>query len=832
MKKIVTLLSTLIILLLAGCARFDSYLEKQIEEKSGVANDPDFKAYEAYSNSGSLDQDGYYLQEAFETDPSDEAVPADVTRVTFAKNEYIKAQFYADPGLSSPLSSTGGFFREGDCIYAAAALEKNAPSSTYAFSGFRIAEIDSDGNSYPLREVAPGESALVLQIGEQDIGKELSIIPLGKYLPRTISFNDSYLDNEEKEHSLSGTWTINGSPVSGVTAEINPVSSYVITYQFDSDQYFFVSSEPNCLYARNEDGVVVFNKREATDETLDYSVLLHQYVTVNLKSNQHRWVSMDNGYEHEVSANSSYEIKHLRYGEKIVLTTDVEWKELKNSKNPILLSSEKLEQGGQTAYRYTLIVPQKDGQFIFDPADYNYAHGELVFSCFGEEATTVQYLSQGSQIHYEQKESKNTDYILPQGDHVITVTTPEETKKALESITFVEKARVTVQLRQPAYGGRIEYFVNGSRINTTEYKGDSGTRITMKFYPWEGWITNYKNGEEYQIKSAPDIQAVSFDKPVFIESPEHKPLLEVVLKKSVGSGLRFEFAASGLNRKDYQYESEWYRSDYTIVKSQPIGTEKGVTISISNGAIQSGTAIKIQVEMMGEDKSGVKTQKVTKSYYRLINNLAENIAPIDIYESATMGSSDVWYKNIKITISLVDVVEYVAPRTPAKGIVTIRNAQTGETLKPGNILEGSEKVTVTISAYNGYYVDGSNTKNGVYQTTTTFEKCVAGIQKMVDDHPVRKYCKISLNANDPHGTCIFKYAGKVVSGTINVKPGEAVTLEYSITDPKYVIDGATGFLGSPLGKNDKEVKKDLTITGEYDGKTLTTESFGIVVKKG
>ena len=304
------------------------------------------------------------------------------------------------------------------------------------------------------------------------------------------------------------------------------------------------------------------------------------------------------------------------------------------------------------------------------------------------------------------------------------------------------------------------------------------------------------------------------------------------MEKSVGSGLRFEFEASGLNRKDYQYESEWYRNDYTIIKSQPIGTEKGVTISISNGAIQSGTAIKIQVVMIGEDKSGVKTQKVTKSYYRLINNLAENIAPIDIYEPATMGSSDVWYKNIKITISLVDVVEYAAPRTPAKGIVTIRNAQTGETLKPGDILEGSEKVTVTISASNGYYVDGSNTKNGVYQTTMTFEKCVAGIQKMVDDHPVRKYCKVSLNANDPHGTCVFKYAGKVVSGTINVKRGEAVTLEYSITDPVYVIDGATGFLGSPLGQNNKEAKKDLTITEEYDGKTLTAESFGIVVKKG
>lgn len=835
MKRIfVQMLVLMVLLLLPGCSRLDAHYVNRIEEESGMTKTPDYQAYQRYEEAGNLDQDGYYLQDAFETEEDEEA-PQGTVRVTFAANAFLKVQYYTDSAFSDSISSNEVYFKPGESIYAEVTLEKTAPSSTYAFSAFRISELDAEGKSTLTKTVTPGETGLIMQISEEDVGKELSIAPMGKYLPRTISFKDSFLDNDEQEHALSGKWMVNDKPVIGHSAEINPVSSYIISYEFDSDQYFFVSSEPNCFYSNNEDGVVIFNKREATDETQDYSVRLHQYVTVELPSNRNRHVSVNNGYEQEIRAGGVCEIKHHKYGDKLVVVTDAEWQELSKSRNPILLGDpELLEQNGQQIYKYTLVIPQKDWQFEFNPSDYNYSHGTLSFKCFGEDVTSITYLSKDSRIEYDALTTEE-GYMLPQGDHVIIVTTPEETKKALESISFEEAKRVTVQLKQPSTGGRIEYYVNSKLIQASEYKGDSGTIITMRFYPWEGWVPNYKNNTAYRITSS-DYQTVllggkDISTSAFWEDPEHKPSLEVILDSSVGSDMRFEVEASGLKLQEYKYESPYPVLDFdkTIITGAKVGTEKGISILMSNRAIQSGTAMKIQVEMSGEDKSGSEPREVHTSYYQLIDSMADAQTTIDVYDADLMGSSSVWYEEIKITISLVDVIKYSQPKVPATKRLTVRNLQTGNVLKSGDILEGSEKVTVTISGANGYYIGGKNVKNGVYQTIVTFADCISGIQKMIDEHPAIKYCKVTLNSEDIYGTGVFKYNGRVVSGTILVKPGEIITLEYTITDPNYAIDGVSGFLW--LDADDTKVEKSLKIEETYDGKTITKDSFGIVVRR-
>ena len=61
--------------------------------------------------------------------------------------------------------------------------------------------------------------------------------------------------------------------------------------------------------------------------------------------------------------------------------------------------------------------------------------------------------------------------------------------------------------------------------------------------------------------------------------------------------------------------------------------------------------------------------------------------------------------------------------------------------------------------------------------------------------------------------------------------GIRLDLEYKITDSSYVIEGAKGLFGSPIGKNDKEKSETITIDSSYDGKNLNRESFGINVRK-
>lgn len=358
----------------------------------------------------------------------------------------------------------------------------------------------------------------------------------------------------------------------------------------------------------------------------------------------------------------------------------------------------------------------------------------------------------------------------------------------------------------------------------------------MKFFPWEGWINKYNNGEKY-IVNASETQDVKINGEVvsrtaFVESSDHKPTLEVVLLKSVGENMKFYVQASDLpdqNDNDH-YEDGWFRRDYTLIKPTPIGTEKGITISMRDRAIQTGTAVKILVEMTGEDKSGTKAQKVNTSYYRLVDNLVELQKPIDIYENGTIGSSSVWYKTIKITISVVDVIKFTHPVLLEHESLSVRNANTAEIVNNGDILEGDEKVTITIAADDGYYVTGKNVKNDIYQSTVKFEQCVSNIQDTINQHPIEKFVQINLPTEDEYGTYTFKVNGVVVTGSVNVKNGAEITLEYT-TKEGYVIEGATGILGSPIGKNDKVITKTITIDRSMDGNTLNRGVFGIEIRE-
>ena len=73
---------------------------------------------------------------------------------------------------------------------------------------------------------------------------------------------------------------------------------------------------------------------------------------------------------------------------------------------------------------------------MFDPTEYVYEHGTIVFKCFGEVVTSTQYLAAGSKITYEQGTVED-GYWLAHGDHVIIVGDEAETKRQLNSIRFI-----------------------------------------------------------------------------------------------------------------------------------------------------------------------------------------------------------------------------------------------------------------------------------------------------------------------------------------------------------------------------------------------------------
>ena len=540
---------------LYGCnsmERVDSYWEEEIKKQSGVYENDDYIAYENLRNEGKLNEEGKYQPEE-----AQDVLNKSGVHISFAANNNLDVTYYSDKDHKTMIDTNMYYADPGTDIYADVSIREDINSTEYVLSGFRIVEYDDDHNRHERADLQSNyiSNGIVLHVPEDYVGKGLSVEPIGQYKKRLISFEDYYVDDDGTKHDLDGKWSINDKDVQGDTTEINPISSYIVSYKYDNDKYFYLASTPACFYNDPALGEVIFKQREAVDETVDYAVELHKYISVALFSSQDRTVSINEKAEQSVKANSELQIPKLKYGDTVIINTNKEWSDLQKCRDLILTDSEKTSAD---VFKYTMIVPQKGGEFEFNPADYSYEHGTIVFTCFGSKVTNTQYLAKGSKIYYEQGTVDN-GYWLPDGDHFIVVSDKEETINQLKAIRFLPRIKATVSLPQPEYGGRIIYKVNGSRITSKSYQAYSGTKIQMDLKAWEGWKNNYKNGETYIVGSEQSqtvtIDGKSIDK-AFTEDEDHKPKLDVVLEKSVGENMKFTIEASGFKKESFSYEEK------------------------------------------------------------------------------------------------------------------------------------------------------------------------------------------------------------------------------------------------------------------------------------
>lgn len=245
-------LSLILVLLLSGCSKIDTLLEEQIIQQSGIQDNPNYQQYQTYSDQGLLNEDGYYLGESL----SDGAeAPSGTAHLTFSENSYLEVHYYMDAAHTEEISTSNCYLSVGSTLYATTSLKRTISSSAYAFAGFRIYEYEKqegkEGEERELVNTVPSNVAgPFLTVEEKDIGKELAIEPIGNYIPNSISLRAYCTDDSDLETSVSGTWIINDMPAkpnSAGAVEINPVSSYIISFDFDENKYFYFDSEPECL---------------------------------------------------------------------------------------------------------------------------------------------------------------------------------------------------------------------------------------------------------------------------------------------------------------------------------------------------------------------------------------------------------------------------------------------------------------------------------------------------------------------------------------------------------------------------------------------------------
>lgn len=818
---------------LTGCSSVKEYLSNKMLQESGILEDSNYTEYEKYKSEGLLDSNGYYAEIS---DDSDNSNNLDV-KVTFAENNNLQIQYYSDSALRNAIDKSDCLMKKGDSIYAVVQVSDKIFSSMYEFSKFRVYEYSEEGDkresSLTMDKV--GET-YVLKIPENYDAASISIEPIGSYQERTIKLNDYYIDDNEQRQPLPGTWVINDKSYTSDTVEISPVTSYIISYEYDSDEYFYLSSDPECYYSNNFDGIVIFKQREADDETVDYLVELHKYISVALVSDMDRTVKINGGDQVSVDANTELPINKLKYGDTVTIETNKEWSGLENNRELILTQTEPLSGGG---YRYTFIVPEKDGEFTFNPNDYSYDHGRIRFKCFGQTVTSTQILAKGSKIYYEQ-ESAVTGYWLAGKDseHYIVVGDKESTEAALKAIHFTPKVDVTVELPQPEAGGSVIYSLNGTRVYGTSCSTYSGAVITMKFNPWEGWITGVAGEIAYNVgdnkNQTANANGTAIEK-VFTEDEDHKPKLSVTLEKTVGSSMEFTLEASGFKMDVESYAGGWKVTDIfdknsknyniidnsqIIVENKKIGTEKPILFTMSNKAIQSGTAVRMEITLTDSNN-----QKISETRY--IDDLSKTLDPINIYDPSSLGKSTVWYKSVDVVIGIVDINKFTASTASANTRLTVKNATTNETLTNGYFIEDSQKVVVTITPVDGYYVTGKKVSNDVYSDTMKYSDYKDDIGDIIANHPAAKYYTITLDKSDAFATYKYELDGNEVSGTIKAKDGQKLELTYEITDSTHKLKEPDGGFIFGWGESYTKANETITITSALDNKTVTKLNFGI-----
>ncbi|MBQ0041874.1 MAG: hypothetical protein KBS85_00950 [Lachnospiraceae bacterium] len=820
MKKMVIAAIGFVLFGLVGCASYDEKLAEDIKNQSGIMENEAYLQYMEYDKKHALDENGYVKKE-YVDDLRREAITEKKKEgkvyLTFARNSMIDARYFLDSDHKEQIDTSYCFINAGDTVYATSTLRYDE-NEFYSPKGYRLYSYVDDRKSL-VQEIGMDG---VIQIPESATAGDYAIEPYGEYVTVQLNFKASYTDDLDKEKPADDVkWYVGDREVKNGTFNLEKDTDMIITCKYDADRFFLLSSTPEYYY--HDMDKVIFKQRDSDEN--NYELKLKEYLTVSLYSDVERIVQINDEDEQRVDSKHALSIEKLKYGDTVRIRTDKEWKMLESYNSDLVITN--YDKKGAT-YIYTLVVPEKGSEFVFDPMKYNYEHGSIDFYCFNKLVTTTQYLAKGTSIYYEAKDVEE-GFMLAPGTHRIVVGDHDETERELNSISFAESVNVRVELNQPAAGGKIIYYLDDELINGKSCETISGKTIKMQIQHWEGWKCDYKEAT-YTVSTDPNqtatINNTLYVDEIFIEDDEHKPELTVTVDQSVGTDMLIRVDASGQNadREEQAFESGFLVSDKKVVDALRIGTEQPVYITLTNRALQDGKAVKFEIEK--EEISG-NIRKQSPIYFADLTDV--NDYPVQIYSKNEYATTKVWYKAVRIKISLVDVLKYKNPQTPSHATLLTKYEDSKSYIKDGDLIEGNRNVLVSISPERGYYICGDKVIGASYVNTMCYSDYIRDIDKIINDHPAKKFNSVSLRHKDSFATYKYWLDGKEVDGNISYKDGQKLKLEYTITDDVHKFSENKGGWLFGIGSSDKNATLEVELKEEHNGTEVDREFFGILL---
>lgn len=226
--KIIVPLSLLSVLVLSGCSAAEA--KANTLRFFRIISDEECQSYIDLANNGQLDADGSYIAGEL-NDASEFLPPEGSVHVTFAQNNYIHVQYYADADLKKPVDTKQCYLMPGDRIYASEPVCDHPSSKWYKFDRFCVYAHDGDGKRAQELSWNDAEgSALVLRVPEEPAAAEISVTPMGIYEDRILELTDHCIDSMGRQQELSGTWIVNDQETASAKIEVSPVDPLEVDF--------------------------------------------------------------------------------------------------------------------------------------------------------------------------------------------------------------------------------------------------------------------------------------------------------------------------------------------------------------------------------------------------------------------------------------------------------------------------------------------------------------------------------------------------------------------------------------------------------------------------
>ncbi len=349
----------LAMMLLTGCSGVRDHAQQEILKRSGIPADEDYQQYLEYDEEGMLDTDGYYDGYILDFD-LDEDEDKGTIGITFASNNFLLIEYYEDEARTLKIDTSDCFMNPGDAIYASDPVILNQLSDLYRLSGYRITEYDEDGEQIDTFMKNVSDDGLVFTIPGDFKGSRISILPIGEYPDRKLRFSVYRTGDDGEPETLysAGSWYVNGQLTRGSSRSISAIIPYTVEFDFDKDDYFYVSADPTPFTVNLSDsGKVQFSEVQPTKGISDFSVELCPYLSLSIWFHLGGNVSVNDKEIGWIFIGGTWTVDNLRYGDTITIETEGRCMLTDGDINNVRAVEEETDSG----CRYVLtIVPASD----------------------------------------------------------------------------------------------------------------------------------------------------------------------------------------------------------------------------------------------------------------------------------------------------------------------------------------------------------------------------------------------------------------------------------------------------------------------------------------